>query len=101
MQGFGSKAGLPKKHDKEMMADGSVQQKKTTQSKDYLAEKANDDSQTNKVAGQFLEKTSGGYKDVDSGKVYSDPNKVVKVNKEGLVVDNDYITRDDKIIKVL
>lgn len=88
-----------KKNDKEMMADGSVQQRKTTQSKDYLAEKAGDDSQTKNIAGQYLEKTEGGFKDTDSGKIYKDPNSVVKLNKDGLVPDNDYTVRGSNIIK--
>lgn len=87
--------------DKMMTASGKVVDKKMAKNfgKDMMADKAADDSQTKNVAGQYLEKTKGGFKDVDSGKVYGDPNNVVKLNKDGLVPDNDYTVRGSNIIK--
>ena len=52
------------------------------------------------VAGQYLEKTKGGYKDVDTGKVYKDPNGVVKMDKNGYVMDLDYVLSGDTIQSV-
>lgn len=98
-----NKSPLKKKNDGKMMtASGKVVSKKMAKNfgKDMMADKAADDSQTKTVAGQFLKKTKGGFKDSDSGKVYRDPNSVVKLNKEGLVPDNDYRVRGGNIIKV-
>ena len=87
--------------DKMMTASGKVVDKKMAKNfgKDMMADKAADDSQTKVVAGQYLEKTKGGFKDSDSGKVYGDPNSVVKLDKEGLVPDVDYRVRGGNIIK--
>lgn len=51
------------------------------------------------VAGQYLESIGDNkYKDVDSGKVYTDTAGVVTMGKGKNVTDNDYIIKDGKII---
>ena len=59
--------------------------------------KKTDDDKKTIVAGQFLTKVEGGYKDRDSGKVYKDPKGVVTVNKEGRATDNDFIYKGNTI----
>ena len=98
-----NKSPLKKKNDDKMMTSGGkVVDKKMAQNfgKDMMADKAADDSQTKIIAGQYLEKTKDGYKDVDTGKMYKDPNKVIKLDKDGFVPDNDYRSRGGNIIKV-
>ena len=52
------------------------------------------------LAGQFLEKTEGGYKDVDTGKNYTDPNNIVNIDNEGNVVDDDYKIEGNVIVSM-
>jgi len=61
--------------------------------------KQNDDKKTT-VAGQFLTKVEGGYKDRDSNKVYKDPKGFVTVNEEGRPPDHDFIYKGNTIIGI-
>ena len=51
------------------------------------------------VAGQSIKNENGKYSDVDTGEVYTDPDRLLKVNAQGFVEDNDYIVNRKGEIK--
>ena len=65
---------------------------------------ADDEQSPASVAGQYLKmnkdesgKVTYTYKDTDgSTKTFTDPNNVIKLNDEGMVIDNDYTYNVDK-----